>query len=127
MKILLILEFIGLTAAAVWKHDWFAAAAGVLIPVAALLRTLFVWDKARRTAIVDVAAVLEGFLLAWQLVTSNRPLLDPVYFPALDTVLRQFFSGLVVAGKGTEEFRFHGEVFHKLRGQFHEVPIDVCA
>ena len=94
MKILLILEFIGLTAAAVWKHDWFAAAAGVLIPAAALVRTLFVWDKARRTAIVDVAAVLEGFLLAWQLVTSNWPVLDPVYFPALETVLRQFFGEL---------------------------------
>ena len=58
MKILLVIEFIALTAAALWKHDWFAAAAGVLIPAAALVRTLFVWDKARRTAIVDVAAVL---------------------------------------------------------------------
>ena len=94
MKILLVIEFIALTAAALWKHDWFAAAAGTLIPAAALVRVLLVWDKDRRTAVVDVAAVLEGFLLAWQLVTSNRPLLDPVYFPAPDAVLRQFFSEL---------------------------------
>jgi len=92
--ILLIIEFIGLTAAAVWKHDWFAAAAGILVPAAALIRVLLVWDKDRRTAAVDVAAVLEGFLLAWQLATSNWPVLDPVYFPAPDAVLRQFFSEL---------------------------------
>ena len=84
MKILLVIEFIALTAAALWKQNWFAAAAGVLIPAAALVRVLLVWDKDRRTAVVDVAAVLEGFLLAWQLVTSNRLLLDPVYFPAPD-------------------------------------------
>ena len=94
MIILLIIEFIGLTAAAVWKHDWFAAAAGILVPAAALIRVLLVWDKDRRTAAVDVAAVLEGFLLAWQLATSNWPVLDPVYFPAPDAVLRQFFSEL---------------------------------
>lgn len=94
MKLLLVIEFIGLTLATVWKHDWFAAAAGVLIPAAALARTLTVWKKERRTALVDVAAVLEGFLLVWQLITSNRPLLDPVYFPAPDTVLRLFFSEL---------------------------------
>ena len=94
MKILLVIEFIGLTAAAVWKHDWFTAAAGLLIPAAALLRAFFVWGRERRTAIADVAAVLEGFLLAWQLVTSNRPLLDPVYFPAPETVLRLFFEEL---------------------------------
>ena len=94
MKILLVIEFIGLTAAAVWKHDWFTAAAGALIPVAALVRSLLVWDKDRRTAVVDVAAVLEGFLLAWQLATSNRPVLDPVYFPSPDVVLRLFFQEL---------------------------------
>ena len=94
MKILLVIEFISLTVAALWKHDWFAAAAGVLIPAAALVRVLLVWDKDRRTAVVDVAAVLEGFLLAWQLVTSNWPVLDPVYFPAPDVVLRQFFREL---------------------------------
>ena len=84
VKILLILEFIGLTAAAVWKHDWFAAAAGVLIPAAALVRTLFVWDKARRTAIVDVTAVLEGFLLEF----VSKPC------GLREGVLRQFFSEL---------------------------------
>ena len=40
---MLILEVIGLTAAAVWKHDWFTAAAGALIPAAALVRALTVW------------------------------------------------------------------------------------
>ena len=94
MKILLVIVFIALTAAAAWKHDWFALAAGVLIPAVALVRVLLSWKKERRTAIIDVTAVLEGFLLAWQLVTSNRPLLDPVYFPAPDAVLRQFFSEL---------------------------------
>ena len=94
MKILLVLEFIGLTAAAVWKHDWFTAAAGALIPAAALLRAFAVWGKERRTTIIDAAAVLEGFLLAWQLFTSNRPLLNPVYFPPPNTVLRFFFIEL---------------------------------
>ena len=65
-----------------------------MIPAAALVRVLLVWDKDRRTAVVDVTAVLEGFLLAWQLATSNWPVLDPVYFPAPDVVLRQFFGEL---------------------------------
>ena len=94
MKILLLIEFIGLTAAAAWKHDWFAAAAGTLLPAIALLRCLTVWGKARRTAIVDVTVVLESFLLAWQLATSNWPVLNRVLFPTPDAVLRLFFSEL---------------------------------
>jgi len=94
VKILLLIEFIGLTAAAAWKHDWFAAAAGTLLPAIALLRCLTVWGKARRTAIVDVTVVLESFLLAWQLATSNWPVLNRVLFPTPDAVLRLFFSEL---------------------------------
>ena len=94
MKILLVIELIALTAAAAWKHDWFALAAGVLIPAVALIRGLLAWRKERRTAIIDVAVVLESFLLLWQLTTSNRALLDPVLFPTPDAVLRLFFREL---------------------------------
>ena len=94
MKILLVIELIALTAAAAWKHDWFALAAGVLIPAVALVRVLLAWKKERRTAIVDVAVVLESFLLLWQLTTSNRTLLDPVLFPTPEAVLRLFFREL---------------------------------
>ncbi|MBO7088584.1 MAG: ABC transporter permease subunit, partial [Lentisphaeria bacterium] len=94
MKILLVIELIALTAAAAWKHDWFTLAAGVLIPAVALVRVLLAWKKERRTAIVDVAVVLESFLLLWQLTTSNRALLDPVLFPTPEAVLRLFFREL---------------------------------
>ena len=94
MKILLVIELIALTAATAWKHDWFALAAGVLIPAAALVRVLLAWRKERRTAIVDAAVVLESFLLLWQLTTSNRALLDPVLFPTPENVLRLFFREL---------------------------------
>lgn len=94
MKILLVIELIALTAAAAWKHDWFTLAAGVLIPAVALVRVLLAWKKERRTAIVDVAVVLESFLLLWQLTTSNRTLLDPVLFPTPEAVLRLFFREL---------------------------------
>ena len=94
MKILLVIELIALTVAAAWKHDWFALAAGALIPAAALVRVLLAWKKERRTAIVDVAVVLESFLLLWQLTTSNRALLDPVLFPTPEAVLRLFFREL---------------------------------
>lgn len=94
MKILLVIELFALTAAAAWKHDWFALAAGVLIPAVALVRVLLAWKKERRTAIVDVAVVLESFLLLWQLTTSNRALLDPVLFPTPEAVLRLFFREL---------------------------------
>ena len=94
MKILLVIELIALTAAAAWKHDWFALAAGVLIPAAALVRVLLAWKKERRTAIIDAAVVLESFLLLWQLTTSNRALLDPVLFPTPENVLRLFFREL---------------------------------
>jgi len=94
LKILLVIELIALTAAAAWKHDWFALAAGVLIPAAALVRVLLAWKKERRTAIIDAAVVLESFLLLWQLTTSNRALLDPVLFPTPENVLRLFFREL---------------------------------
>ena len=94
MKILLVIELIALTVAAAWKHDWFALAAGLLIPAVALVRVLLAWRKERRTAIVDVAVVLESFLLLWQLATSNRALLDPVLFPTPEAVLRLFFREL---------------------------------
>ena len=94
MKILLITELIALTAAAAWKHDWFALAAGLLIPAVALVRVLLAWKKERRTAIIDVAVVLESFLLLWQLTTSNRPMLDHVLFPTPEAVLRLFFREL---------------------------------
>ena len=94
MKILLVIELIALTVAAAWKHDWFALAAGLLIPAVALVRVLLAWRKERRTAIVDVAVVLESFLLLWQLTTSNRALLDPVLFPTPEAVLRLFFREL---------------------------------
>ena len=94
MKILLVIELIALTAAAAWKHDWFALAAGLLIPAVALVRVLLAWRKERRTAIIDVAVVLESFLLLWQLTTSNRPMLDHVLFPTPEAVLRLFFREL---------------------------------
>ena len=94
MKILLVIELIALTVAAARKHDWFALAAGLLIPAVALVRVLLAWRKERRTAIVDVAVVLESFLLLWQLTTSNRALLDPVLFPTPEAVLRLFFREL---------------------------------
>ena len=94
MKILLITELITLTAAAAWKRDWFALAAGLLIPAVALVRVLLAWRKERRTAIIDVAVVLESFLLLWQLTTSNRPMLDHVLFPTPEAVLRLFFREL---------------------------------
>ena len=94
MKILLITELITLTVAAAWKHDWFALAAGLLIPAVALVRVLLAWRKERRTAIIDVAVVLESFLLLWQLTTSNRAMLDPVLFPTPEAVLRLFFREL---------------------------------
>ena len=94
MKILLVIELIALTAAAAWEHDWFALAAGLLIPAVALVRVLLAWRKERRTAIIDVAVVLESFLLLWQLTTSNRALLDPVLFPTPEAVLRLFFLEL---------------------------------
>ena len=94
MKILLITELITLTAAAAWKRDWFALAAGLMIPAVALVRVLLAWRKERRTAIIDVAVVLESFLLLWQLTTSNRPMLDHVLFPTPEAVLRLFFREL---------------------------------
>ena len=94
MKILLITELIALTAAAAWKHDWFTLAAGLLIPAVALVRVLLAWKQERRTAIIDVAVVLESFLLLWQLTTSNRPMLDHVLFPTPEAVLRLFFHEL---------------------------------
>ena len=33
---------------------------------------------------------------------------------------------LVVGGEGVEKFFLRAEVFHELRGQFHEIPIDIC-
>ena len=94
MKILLITELIALTAAAAWKHDWFTLAAGLLIPAVTLVRVLLAWKQERRTAIIDVAVVLESFLLLWQLTTSNRPMLDHVLFPTPEAVLRLFFHEL---------------------------------
>jgi len=94
LKILLITELIALTAAAAWKHDWFTLAAGLLIPAVALVRVLLAWKQERRTAIIDVAVVLESFLLLWQLTTSNRPMLDHVLFPTPEAVLRLFFHEL---------------------------------
>ena len=41
-----------------------------------------------------MAVVLESFLLLWQLITSNRALLDPVLFPTPEAVLRLFFREL---------------------------------
>ena len=41
--------------------------------------------------------------------------------------LRYRLARLVVEGKRVEELRLCGEIFHELRGQFHEVPIYVRA
>ncbi len=94
MKILLAITILLLEAAALYRHDWYAAAAGALIPATGLIRLLFVWGKARRTAVLDVTTVLTVFLLVWQAAASNFRLLDPVLFPTPNEVLRLFFSEL---------------------------------
>lgn len=94
MKIFLFIEIAVLAVSALRKADYFSAGAGALIAVAALLRVLTVRGMSRRRTVLDVSAVLLGFLLAWQLTTSNFPLLDPVLFPTPDEVLRLFFREL---------------------------------
>ena len=46
---------------------------------------------------------------------------------AVDEFVGQWFTRLIVEGEGPQEIFFDGEIFHKLRGQFHEVPPDIRA
>ena len=94
MKILLILEFAALTAAALPHADFRVAGAGALIAGATLVRALLAGKGKRRRTVLDVSAILFGFLLAWQLATSNFHALDPVLFPTPEEVLKLFFGEL---------------------------------
>ena len=44
---------------------------------------------------------------------------------AVDEFIWQWLARLIMEGEGAQEFLFHGVVFHKLRGQLHEVPSHV--
>ena len=46
---------------------------------------------------------------------------------AFDERVGDDFPRLIVASKAFEKFGLAGIVFHKLRGQFHKVPIDIGA
>ena len=100
MKTWLIAAAAVLAAVALRRADYFAAGAGAAIAAAALIRARFVGAGSRRRAVLDVGAVLLGFLLAWQLAAAEFRLLDPVLFPTPNEVLKLFFSELGDMTKG---------------------------
>ena len=92
MKILLFIGFAALTAAALLHADHRVAGAGALIAGVTLIRALLAGRGGRRRTILDVSALLCGFLLAWQLAAANFRVLDPVLFPTPEEVLKLFFG-----------------------------------
>jgi len=92
VKILLFIGFAALTAAALLHADHRVAGAGALIAGVTLIRALLAGRGGRRRTILDVSALLCGFLLAWQLAAANFRVLDPVLFPTPEEVLKLFFG-----------------------------------
>ncbi len=65
-----------------------------------LLRTFTGRTEASRQGAGDVAAIIFGVLLAWQLATARFGLLDKMLFPTPESVLRMFVSELPDMLKG---------------------------
>jgi len=57
-------------------------------------------DSARRITSGDLAALAYGFFLAWHLSTAHAHLLDAVFFPPPETILRLFFHELPTMAAG---------------------------
>jgi len=76
------------------KQSWLPAALGSAIYLAGRWRAHSSNDKLRRQTIYNGCAILETFLLVWQVATVNVPLLDKVLFPAPETVFKLFITEL---------------------------------
>jgi NitT/TauT family transport system permease protein len=80
----------------------FVLAGGVIVAEAVRLLRIHLHpdDKDRRVTAGDLAALTYGFFFAWHLTTAHAHLLDAVFFPPPEIILRLFFHELPAMATG---------------------------